>query len=85
MKSKRNFETGDTNFFFGEKKGELKKVKAVWNKISNLRSIQNDQVHTTVVRRVCAPIPFNQAQLVAEINGEKLESTFSSIYNVRIL
>jgi len=85
MKSKTNKETGQKDFFYGQAKGEIAKVKAVWNKISNDRSLQNDQVHTTVVRRICAPIPSNQAQLAAEARGEKLESTFQSMLTVRII
>jgi len=85
MTSKHNKATGYKDFFVGQTKGEIKKVKALWSQVSNIRSLQNDQVHTNIVRRICAPIPSNQAQLVAEARGEKLESTFSSMLTVRIL
>lgn len=84
FKSKRT--PKDKNFFIGRVKGEVGKVKAFWNRVIVKPDFSSNQMNTSLVRRVCAPIPINQAEVAAESRGEKPErSYFNSIYMVKII
>jgi len=76
----------DMNFYVGRVKGECRKVRALWNRVTLKPDSSTNQMHTDIIRKVCSPIPINQAAIAAEARGEKPErSHFNSIYMVKIL
>lgn len=71
------------NFFVGDVKGELKKLRGFYNRVIRNNSIpENIDIH--VSRQICCPIPPNQEQLAAKARGEEfIPKSFSLHLNVR--
>jgi len=90
MYSKLNTKQGKRfakrDFFVGHVKGEVKKVRALWNRANRRNRLNSEQVDTTTLRKICCQIPFNQDILAAEARGEQPEyKHFNSVYMVKIL
>lgn len=88
MKGKENKSiTGrPKNYFYGAFKGEIKRVKGLWNRTTSIPHTMNNQVDTVISRRICCPIPKDQDRLAAKARGEEQDRSFyNPVLNVRIL
>lgn len=88
MTSKENKKDTQTpkrkNFVVGGYKGEVRKSRAVWNKV--LSFPKTNQADTYVVKKVCAQIPPNQDALAAVARGERPDSDMKNqILYIKIL
>ena len=87
MKSKTNKKQlhHPQNFFIGAFKGEVQKVRGLWNQIQR-RPRQQNQVDTVTLRKICAPIPSDQARQAAKARGEEIPRDFyNTVLTIRII
>ena len=86
LNTKTRVKPTPSNFYVGQVKGEVKKVRALWNRTSRRNKINSEQVDTTVLRKICSQIPFNQDKIAALARGEEPERSYlNSVYMVRVL
>ena len=87
MKSKNNKKLlgHPKNFFYGTFKGEVQKIRGLWNRIQG-QSRQDNQVDTVTLRKICAPIPPDQERQAAKARGEESPREFyNTILTVKII
>lgn len=87
MKSKSNKSKSGhpSNYFVGTFKGEVQKIRGLWNQIQR-RPRQQNQVDTVTLRKICAPIPSDQARQAAKARGEEIPRDFyNTMLTIRII
>lgn len=74
----------EKNFFVGAFKGEVRKVRAIYNRA--LRINEGNQTDRKMIQEVCGPIPPNQDALAAVARGERPDSNLrNQILYIKII
>lgn len=87
MYSKTHKKNKNSFWHVGNVPNESKKLKALWNRVTNLTSRLNpNNISSITAKIICAPIPPDQDAIAARARGEKLDNYyFNPVLTVKVI